>query len=51
MFQLETFCYGPIYVKWQYVVNLTSNFPAEFELYDVVGNFDSHIQISQSFLH
>ena len=51
VFQLETFCYGPIYVKWQYVVNLTSNFPAKLWFFDVVGNFDSHIHILQGFLH
>ena len=51
VFQLETFCYRPIYVKWQYVVNLTSNLPAKLWFFDVVGNFDSHIQIPPGFLH
>ena len=32
-------------------VNLTSNFPAKLGFFDVAGNFDSHIQIPQVFLH
>ena len=50
-FNWETFCYGPIYVQWQSEVNLTSNYSAELDFFDVVGNLDCHIRLLQGFLH